>query len=94
MKTNISNEIIKEKFEPEDTKDVFSPRPNFDGFFNGFISVFIIFIGEDWQVSMYEHYRHLGILSMFFFPVVYISLCMIMINLFLAILIESFLDTE
>ena len=40
---------------------------------------------------MYEHYRGQGILSICFFPIVYISLCMIMFNLFLAILIESFI---
>ena len=40
---------------------------------------------------MYEHYRGLGLLPIFFFPIVYISLCMIMFNLFLAILIESFI---
>ena len=91
MKTNIHDDIIKEPFDPLDTKTIFSPRPNFDGFFNGFISIFIIFIGEDWQVSMHEHYRGLGLLPIFFFPIVYISLCMVMFNLFLAILIESFI---
>ena len=43
---------------------------------------------------MYEHYRGLGLLPIFFFPIVYISLCMVMFNLFLAILIDSFLSNE
>ena len=94
QKTNINDEIIEAPFDPEDTKEIFAPRPNFDGFFNGFISIFIIFIGEDWQQSMYEHYRGQGILSICFFPIVYISLCMIMFNLFLAILIESFITVS
>ena len=41
---------------------------------------------------MYEHYRGQGLLAIFFFPFIYIGLCMIMFNLFLAILIESFMD--
>ena len=43
---------------------------------------------------MYEHYRGLGIIPIFFYPLVYISLCMIMFNLFLAILIESFITGD
>ena len=43
---------------------------------------------------MYEHYRGQGIIPIFFFPLVYISLCMIMFNLFLAILIESFITGD
>lgn len=43
---------------------------------------------------MYEHYRGLGILAVVFFPIVYIALCQIMFNLFLAILIESFITSD
>ena len=74
--------------------EVFAPRPNFDGFFNGFVTIFIMFIGEDWQTVMFEHYRGDGIVSIFFFPVVYISLYLIMLNLFLAILLERFAADE
>lgn len=39
---------------------------------------------------MYEHYRGLGFTSIVFFPIVYISLYLIMLNLFLAILLAKF----
>ena len=43
---------------------------------------------------MYEHYRGQGFTSIFFFPIVYISLYLIMLNLFLAILLEKFAEEE
>ena len=90
MKMNINDELIDGDLPKEDTVEIFSPRPNFDGFFNGFVTIFIMFIGEDWQVVMHEHYRGIGLTSLIFFPIVYISLYLVMLNLFLAILLGSF----
>jgi len=40
-----------------ETQHGVSPRVNFDDFMNGFITIFIIFIGEDWNSVMYDHVR-------------------------------------
>jgi hypothetical protein len=42
---------------PSPTQHGVSPRVNFDDFINGFITIFIIFIGEDWNAVMYDHVR-------------------------------------
>ena len=57
MKINKNDEFVEEPFPAEDTTEIFSPRPNFDGFFNGFVTTFMMFMGEDWQDIMHEHYR-------------------------------------
>lgn len=36
------------------------PRANFNGFLNGILTIFIVFIGEDWNSSMYDAYRSKG----------------------------------
>jgi voltage-dependent calcium channel L type alpha-1D len=36
-----------------------SPRANFDTWYNGFITIFIVFVGDDWNSIMYDHYRNL-----------------------------------
>ena len=33
------------------------PRPNFDTFYMSLTSIFIVFIGEDWQSGMHSHFR-------------------------------------
>ena len=43
IKINLENEIV-ELDDPEG----FSPRQNFDSFPEGFVSVFVCLIGEDW----------------------------------------------
>ena len=64
-----------------------SPRPNFDSFYMAFTSIFIVFIGEDWQTLMHSHYRIEGVSALLFFPFLYICLHLILLNLFLAILL-------
>ena len=64
-----------------------APRANFDSFYMGLTSVFIIFIGEDWQMLLYSHYRVHGFTAMIFFPLMFIMLNLIMLNLFLVILL-------
>ena len=53
-------------------------------------SIFIVFIGEDWQILMHSHYRVEGISALIFFPTLYICLHLILLNLFLAILLQNF----
>ena len=67
-----------------------APRPNFDSFYMAITSIFIVFIGEEWQELMHSHFRVSGNSALFFFPALYICLNLIMLNLFLAILLQDF----
>ena len=76
---------------------MFSPRPNFDTIGMGCVTIFIVFIGEDWNNVMYKHERVLGWLGSAVFPLFYVTLNLILLNLFLAILLKNFdevVDTD
>ena len=51
-KINLNNEIVA-----VDDPNGFSPRQNFDSFPEGFVSVFVCLIGEDWQLVMHDFMR-------------------------------------
>ena len=55
-----------------------------------FISIFVIFIGEDWNNLMYRHHLGGGWISVVFFPILFVILNLILLNLFLAILLKNF----
>jgi hypothetical protein len=74
----------------DDREDVFYPRASFNNFFLGFTTVFIVFIGEDWNSVMYDHTRAQGYACVAFFMFVFIVGNLIMLNLFLAILLKNF----
>lgn len=67
-----------------------SPRLSFDDFFTGFVTIFIIFIGEDWNSVMYDHVRVQGELHVIFFIFLFVIGNIILLNLFLAILLKNF----
>jgi len=78
-----------------------SPRENFDNPLMGFISIFIVFIGDDWNSIMYNHYRvmldeeHGGskfdaYTAVGYFIVLFITGNLVLMNLFLAILLSNF----
>lgn len=69
-------------------------RMNFNNFFNGFIVVFTIFTGENWDQTMFEFANQQGYISIFFFISLIIVGQMIFLNLFLAILLENFDSDE
>lgn len=66
------------------------PRANFNTFPEGFITVFIVLIGEDWNSSMYDHLRSAGFSGYPFFIGLFILGNLILLNLFLAILLKNF----
>jgi voltage-dependent calcium channel L type alpha-1D len=66
------------------------PRANFNTFLSGFTTIFIVFIGEDWNSSMYDHVRATGNGSIFFFVSLFILGNLVLLNLFLAILLKNF----
>ena len=67
-----------------------SPRPNFDNVGMGFTSVFAIAIGDDWNLLMALAYRANGFIALVFYPLVFIFMNLILLNLFLAILLSNF----
>ena len=68
----------------------FHPRLNFNDFPQGFTTIFIVFIGEDWNSVMYDHVRAVGWISIGFFVPIFIMGNLVMLNLFLAILLKNF----
>jgi hypothetical protein len=78
-----------------------SPRENFDNPLFGLITVFIIFVGDDWNSIMYTHYR-INIQSSpttawignIYFILVFVVGNLVLLNLFLAILLKNFEGDE
>lgn len=66
------------------------PRTSFNDFPLSFTTIFIVFIGEDWNSVMYDHTRSQGWLCIIFFIFIFIVGNLIMLNLFLAILLKNF----
>ena len=55
-----------------------------------FTSIFAIAVGDDWNYLMAMAYRAEGASAILFYPVVFIFMNLILLNLFLAILLDSF----
>lgn len=88
---------FKVKFADEDKSKVVAPdqpgvfpRLNFNDFHNGFTTIFVIMIGEDWNSPMYDHQRAMGWGYVLFFIGWFIIGNVILLNMFLAILLENF----
>lgn len=67
-----------------------SPRPNFDNIGMGITTIFAVAIGDDWNYLMAMAWRAEGYLAIAFYSVVYIVMNLILLNLFLAILLQNF----
>lgn len=76
--------------KPSDYLDNSPNRSNFNNFFNGFIVVFIVLTGENWDDTMFKFAKQRGYIAIFFFISLVIIGVMIFLNLFLAILLENF----
>lgn len=83
-------------YNGEDSYDGFdSPRLNFDNFSSSFISNFAIIGLDQWTYIMHDAYRAMKSpsVSLYFIIVVIIG-NLILLNLFLAILINNFIEAE
>jgi hypothetical protein len=69
-----------------------SPRLNCDSFFNAFILVFYLL--QNWDSSMLDFVRIKGNLSILYFISFVIFGQLILLNLFLAILLKNFDESE
>lgn len=65
-------------------------RPNFSTFMDSMATVFILITGENWNEIMYVAVKHNGMLSAFYFVFVIIAGNYILLNLFLAVLVDKF----
>ena len=95
FKVKFKDALLTEPFQKGDDlegKEVFYPRTNFNSFINGFTTVFIVLIGENWNSVMYDHIRTLGWTSKLFFFTLFVQGNLILLNLFLAILLKNFED--
>ena len=70
--------------------DAKSPRENFDTFPNAIITIFIVLTGEQWNQIWYDSYQYQKYISIAFFLSLIMIGQMILLNLFLAILLENF----
>lgn len=66
------------------------PRNNFNEFIFAVTTIFIVFIGDDWNNIMYEHFRAMGGVSIAFFVIIFILGNLVLLNLFLAMLLTNF----
>jgi len=71
-----------------------SPRPNFDDFVQAFVTIFMVLIGDNWPQYMYTHIIAMGPASSIFFVILQIFGKYVLLNLFLAILLENFEEIE
>jgi hypothetical protein len=78
-----------------------SPRESFDNPLFGLITVFIVFVGDDWNTIMYTHYRVMYQSSVteawignVYFILVFVIGNLVLLNLFLAILLKNFEGEE
>lgn len=89
------NNDDKETPVDDDFEEPYYPRASFNDFFTGFTTIFIVFIGEDWNSVMYDHARVQGDIinltgTIVIFIFIFIVGNLIMLNLFLAILLKNF----
>ncbi len=91
------NYLGTEMFNENDDE---KPRSNFDDFTNGVITVFQILTGEDWNEVMYTGIRAyggvntMGMITSFYFIIVFVIGNYILLNVFLAIAVDNLGDAE
>lgn len=91
FRVKYSSETDKPIIDPETSdEDGYYPRLSFNDFRLGITTIFIVFIGEDWNSVMYDHTRSQGSYCIIIFIVIFIVGNLIMLNLFLAILLKNF----
>jgi hypothetical protein len=89
-KVMYNNDDLELVVDPKVYKNGVYPRQNFNTLFLGLTTIFIVFIGEDWNSVMYDHYRATGPLTIVYFIFLFIFGNLILLNLFLAILLKNF----
>lgn len=66
------------------------PRPVFDTVLTSFISCFLMMTGDRWKVTMYTYMQTHGWTASFFFVLLWMLCTCVMLNLFVAVILENF----
>ena len=85
----------KIKFDSQGNVDLVngqSVRENFDTFIEGFISIFLVLIGDNWNNNMYNAILCNGTSTALFYIFLQTFGKYVLLNLFLAIILENFED--
>lgn len=90
FKVMYNDEDLSKVVDPKTFKNGVYPRQNFNTLYQGLTTIFIVFIGEDWNSVMYDHYRATNALTIVYFMFLFIFGNLILLNLFLAILLKNF----
>jgi len=69
-------------------------RPNFNNLTMGLTTIFAVAIGDDWNYLMAMAYRAEGFVAIIFYPLVFIFMNLILLNLFLALLLKTFEERD
>lgn len=93
FKVMFHNDLYSSEGDPDHDKAT-SPRPNFNDLPMSFTTIFAVAIGDDWNLLMAMAYRAEGLIALIFYPIVFIFMNLILLNLFLAILLQNFESRE
>ena len=63
---------------------------NFENIYNASTTVFAVMMTDNWNQMMYQYYRGQGISAMIYFIGTIATLNIVLLNLFLALFLESF----
>ena len=66
------------------------PRTTFDNFLMAFSSSFLMMTGDRWKGTMYTYMQTHGAASALFFIIVFVIMSCILLNLFVAVVLENF----
>ena len=67
---------------------------SFDNILVAIIQVFRVMTLEGWTSVMYNYYDSSGLIAVFFFPLLVVIGTFFILNLFLAVIMETFSDTD
>ena len=90
FKVMYNDEDLSKVVDPKTFVGGVYPRQNFNTLYEGLTTIFIVFIGEDWNSVMYDHYRATNSITIVYFMFLFIFGNLILLNLFLAILLKNF----
>ena len=77
-------------FVDEGTASHAIPRPLFDNFFSAFTTSFVMMTGDRWKVTMYTYMQSYGPQACIYFILLWVICSCIMLNLFIAVILENF----
>eukprot|EP01047_Picozoa_sp_COSAG01_P065060 COSAG01_NODE_8718_length_2686_cov_7.882226_1_plen_718_part_10 len=70
------------------------PRPTFQNFLHAFTTCFLMMTGDRWKVTMYTYMQSYGLAAAFFFCSLWTLCSCVLLNLFVAVVVENFALAE